>query len=241
MPQARHRRARPPGSSIATRTCYTFMDFERDFPDDIACMAWLVGFLYPDGIFCPKCQKVTKHHPVKARTCYACQFCGHQEYPVRGTIFEDSATSLRLWFHGIFLMSSTRCRISANQLERELRVTYTTAWRMFNKIRSLLTEDADPFSGEVEVDETYIGGHVARAHGGARQARGQRTKDVVFGAAQCGQDGTKTKVKAAVVPHSDAASLIPQVRAKVLPASMIYTDDLRSYRGLSRLGYEHRG
>src|SRR5688572_14665233 len=88
---------------------YTFTEFERDFPDDAACLDWLVGYLYPEGIFCPKCGKVTKHYRVKKRTSYSCQFCGHHEHPMRGTIFEDSATSLKLWFHAIFLMSQTRC------------------------------------------------------------------------------------------------------------------------------------
>src|SRR6266540_5363197 len=114
---------------------YTFYDFDRDFPDDATCLTWLVGHLYPDGIYCPKCDAVTKHHRVKSRTCWECQFCGHQEYPMAGTIFQDSATSLRLWFHAFFLMAQTRCGISAKQLEREIGVTYKTAWRMFNKIR----------------------------------------------------------------------------------------------------------
>src|SRR5947199_6231226 len=78
---------------------------------------------------------------------------------MRGTIFEDSATSLRLWFHAIFIMSQTRCGISAKQLQRELGVTYKTAWRMFNQIRKLLTDESDPpLRGTVEADEAYIGG-----------------------------------------------------------------------------------
>src|SRR5688572_4756430 len=149
MPMSRTDRNNPKRSK-ASESRYTLMEFDRDFPDDTACLEWLVGYLYPDGIYCPKCQKVTKHHRVKARTSYSCQFCGHHEHPMRGTIFEDSATSLKLWFYAIFLMSQTRCGISAKQLERELGVTYKTAWRMFNKIRSMLTQDEDPFSGHVE-------------------------------------------------------------------------------------------
>lgn len=65
-----------------------------------------------------------------------------------GTIFEGSATSLRLWFHAFFLMASTRSGISAKQLERELGVTYKTAWRMFHKIRELLADDDGPLQGK---------------------------------------------------------------------------------------------
>jgi transposase-like protein len=145
-----------PTRGTASESLYSFYEFDHDFPDEAACLEWLVKHLYPDGITCPKCQKVTPHYRVKARPCYACQFCGHHEYPMRGTIFENSATSLRLWFHGFFLMAQTGCGISAKQLERELGVTYKTAWRMFNRIRSLLAHDADALSGEVEVDETHF-------------------------------------------------------------------------------------
>ena len=95
---------------------FSMMEFNEQFPDDAACLEWLKNRLYPNGIFCPKCQKTTKHHRVANRPSYSCQFCGHHEHPMRGTIFEDSATSLKLWFHAIFLMASTRCGISAKQI-----------------------------------------------------------------------------------------------------------------------------
>jgi transposase len=153
-----------PRRSSASESRYTLFEFEQQYPDDAACLEALVARLYPHGIFCPKCQKVTKHHRVKSRTCYECQFCGHQEYPMKGTLFEGSATSLRLWFYAMYLMASTCCGISAKQLERELGVTYKTAWRMFNKIRSLLDQDQDdgPLFGTVEADETFIGGKAKR-------------------------------------------------------------------------------
>ena len=110
---------------------YTFYQFDRDFPDDDGCLEFLMTYLYPDGVFCPKCQRVTKHYRDKGRPSFACEFCGRHEHPMKGTIFEDSATSLRLWFHAIFLMSQTRCRISAKQIERELGVT-----RPFNSLES---------------------------------------------------------------------------------------------------------
>src|SRR5271154_5246920 len=146
-----------PMRSGSSESLYSMMEFERDYPDDAACLEKLVEWLYPDGIFCPTCEKVTKHHRDKKRPSYCCQFCGRHEHPMRGTIFQDSATSLKLWFYAMYLMASTRCGISAKQLERELGVTYKTAWRMFNKIRSLAGEHPGKLGGTVEVDETYIG------------------------------------------------------------------------------------
>ena len=141
----------------------SLMEFERQFPDDATCLEYLVKTLYPNGIYCPKCQKVTKHHRNNGRPSYSCQFCGHHEHPMVGTIFQDSATSLKLWFYAMYLIASTRCGISAKQLERELGVTYKTAWRMFDRIRTLASasEQTAPPLGElgesVEMDETYLG------------------------------------------------------------------------------------
>ncbi len=121
----------------------------------LALRNWL-EWLYPNGIFCPKCEKITKHHRAKTRPSYCCQFCGHHEHPMSGTIFQDSATSLKLWFYAMYLMASTRCGISAKQLERELGVTYKCAWRMFKQIRSMLDEgDGPKLSGHAEIDEAY--------------------------------------------------------------------------------------
>src|SRR5216684_4066772 len=119
---------------------YTLMEFERQFPDDASCLEWLVQRHYPDGIYCPKCAAITKHHRDAKRPSYACQNCGHHKHSMRETIFEDSATSLKLWFYAIYIMSSTRCGISAKQLGREIGVTYKTGWRMFHLIRSMLDE-----------------------------------------------------------------------------------------------------
>jgi transposase-like protein len=174
-----------PRRSKASESRYSIVEFEREFPNDAACLEWLIRRLYPDGIYCPTCKKGTKHHREEKRPSYACQHCGHHEHPMKGTIFEDSATSLKLWFYAIYLMSATRCGISAKQLERELGVTYKTAWRMFHKIRSMLSQASDPpLSGTVEADETYVGGH---RHGTPRGRPGpQSHKTAVFGMVQRG-------------------------------------------------------
>lgn len=160
---------------------YTINDFNRDFPTDAICLEWIKDHRWPNGIHCPICSKVTKHHRVKDRTCYECDHCGHQVYPTANTIFHKSSTSLKLWFHAIFLVSSTRCGISAKQLEREIGVTYKTAWRMFKQIRTLLGESQNPFTGEVEVDESYFGGirpgKRGRGAGGKKPVTGKTRSD----------------------------------------------------------------
>src|SRR5712691_5697567 len=150
-----------PKRAKSSESTYTVMDFARDYPDDAACLDYLWRrTLSDDGEHanCPKCGAQRKFHRVKSRPSYSCDVCGHHLHPTAGTIFHKSSTSLHLWFHAIFLMAQTRCGISAKQLERELGVTYKTAWRMFKQIRSMLDQDDDSLSGTVEMDEAYIGG-----------------------------------------------------------------------------------
>jgi len=209
---------------------YTIEQFNNQFPDDDACLEWLRYKLYPQKIYCPICKKPTKHHRIKNRKAYGCDYCGHQISPTANTIFHSSPTSLRLWFYAIYLMSTTRCGISAKQIQRETGVTYKTAWRMFSKIRSLLQEDTPALTGEVEVDETYIG---ARKHG--KRGRGAGGKSTVFGMAQ-----RKGDVSATVTSDLKSATVYPIIKERVMPDSMVYTDEFRVYDRLKGQGYHHK-
>jgi len=221
---------------------YTIRDFNREFLNDAACLDWLKDYLYPNGITCenktcPRHGQVTKHYRDLQRRSYSCAYCGHHVHPTAGTIFHKSPTLLRLWFYAIYQMSSTRCGISAKQIQRETGVTYKTAWRMWAQIRKLLTEDAGPLTGQVEVDETYIGGKRRRRYGTRKDAARHwlENKQVVAGQVQRGG-----KVLATHLPEGTAKALLPLVRQYVLPASIIYTDDLPIYTRLPAEGYEHR-
>ena len=230
-----------PRRSTASESRYSLMEFERDFPDDSACLEWLLHHRYPNGVYCPTCERVTKHHRERKRTSYSCQFCGHRVHPMVGTIFENSATSLRLWMYAIYLMTSTRCGISAKQLERELGVTYKTAWRMAKQIRSMLgQDDGETFNGTVEIDEAYIGGRGKWRHGSQKSGipgKDDPYKTPVFGMVQRARDGQRGKVSAKVERHI-GRSLRANVSGKVEPGSTVYTDQWRPYRKLSDL-YTH--
>lgn len=212
---------------------FTYKDFEQMFPDDASCLEWLRNFLYPDGIFCQLCKRVTKHHRTASRPSYSCDNCGHHVHPTAGTIFHKSSTSLKTWFHAIYLMASTRCGISAKQVERETGVTYKTAYRMFTKIRSLLQEDRKLF-GSVEADETYMGG--AHEPGKAKKRGRGTNKAAVFGMVE-----RKGRVIAKVVPDTTAQTLVTEIHEKVLPMSTVYTDEYASYNTVpGARQYRHR-
>jgi transposase len=209
---------------------YTIRDFEREFPDDDVCLEWLKNHLSPNGNFCKNCQRITKHHRMSSRRSYSCDHCGNHVHPTAGTIYHKSSTPLRLWFYAIYLMASTRCGIAAKQLQRELGVTYKTAWRMFSQIRKMLAEDRGPFSGEVEVDETYVGGR----RSGGKRGRGAPGKTIVAGVAQRG-----SAMAGHVVPNVRKATMEPVIEATVAKGATVYTDELASYNGLVAKGYEH--
>jgi transposase len=176
------------------------MEFMREFPDDRTCLEWLWRERYaPDGhsALCPKCDKERRFHRVNARPTYDCDSRGHHINPTSGTIFHKSSTSLHLWFYAMWIITSTRCGVSAKQLERELGVTYKTAWRMFNLIRNeLMTQEDRPLSGEVEADETFVGGKSRQSERNALKRQGivaQRGRDyrkhaIVFGAVERNDD-----------------------------------------------------
>src|SRR6266545_1001972 len=230
-----------PKRSTASESRQSIFEFERQFPDDAACLDFLMAERYPDGVFCAKCGKVTKHHRDKERPSYQCQFCGMRVHPMAGLIFENSATSLRLWFYGMYLMASTRCGISAKQLERELGVTYKTAWRMFRQIRSLLSQDGEVLGGTVEMDEAYIGGKAKWQNMGrpVGYVGGTYGKTPVFGIAQRATGGKHGRIVAQVVSDPGALSLMPHVETRVLPESIVYTDEWHSYDGLGKRGFKH--
>jgi transposase-like protein len=215
---------------------YTLRDFEKQFPDDAACLDWLKSYLYPDGIHCKRCQKVTLHHRAATRPSFCCDRCGNHVHPTAGTIYHKSSTPLRLWFYAIFLMASTRCGISAKQLERELGVTYKTAWRMFKQIRSMLAENREPLTGEVEIDETYVGGKKRMAEGQKGRGRGAPGKVPVLGIIQ--RQGSAV-VNA--LPDIKASTMMPIIRAAVPSTeTRLFTDELPTYQQLTWMGYPHK-
>jgi transposase len=218
---------------------YTFNDFQRQFPDNAACLEWLRNYLYPDGIYCKNCEQVTKHHRVKSRPSYSCDHCGNHVHPTAGTIFHKSPTPLTTWFHAIFLMASTRCGISAKQIERETGVTYKTAWRMFKQIRSMLNpEGSGPIGGfnrRVEMDESYFGPRNVRGGKRGRPSAENPTKVAVVGMVQ-----RKGEVRAFIAADTKADTLRGLVKEHVLPKSLVFTDDYRSYNGFGARGYMHR-
>jgi transposase len=232
-----------PQRAKSSESKYSLMEFMREYPDDATCLDWLWRSRYSkDGMRakCPKCVKrreFKRYETSQARQSWTCIACGHHLHPTAGTIFHKSSTSLHLWFYAIYLMTSTRCGISAKQIERELGVTYKTAWRICHEIRhKLMAQDDGPFTpGPVEADETYMGG---RRRGVTGRPGAGSHKVPVFGIVE--RRKGRGRVVAVTVPNVSQAALMPHIIQRVLPSSTVYTDEYTSYRNLKKQGYDHR-
>src|SRR6056297_1821877 len=134
--------------------------FFQQFPTDDACLEHLFNVRFGQGHVCPKCERAAKWYRLQSEQAYSCQWCGHHIHPMVGTIFEKSRTPLQLWFYAIYLFVTTRHGVSGKELQRQLGVTYKTAWRMGHKIREQMDkgEVKQLLTGHVEIDEAYVGG-----------------------------------------------------------------------------------
>jgi transposase len=217
---------------------FTFAQFQAQYPDDDACLAAILERRYGKADACPNCGIVGKLTKIEGRRAYACKE-GCHIYPCAGTIFEHSSTPLKLWWHAMYLMTSTRNGVSGKELQRQLGVTYKCAWRIGHQLRILMSERAKaqnpgPLSGHVELDETYIGGKRKVQGAGPGKGNYLRNKAVVFGLVQ--RDGA---LRSHVVPNELSSTLLPIIQANVAPGTTISTDLAGHYKPLKRLGYKH--
>lgn len=173
---------------------YGLNSFKKDFPDDEACLDLIF-----DTLHSRKCSCGGTYSRLAKRRQYQCSKCRFQIAPTANTIFHKSDTPLTLWFHAIHVFSNAKSGISAKEMERQLEVTYKTAWRMLTLIRKALGQDSDKLKGDVEMDSAYFGG---RRYGGKNNSKlsdAVKAKTVVMGAVERGG-----KMRALVVPDNTA-------------------------------------
>jgi transposase len=208
-------------------------EFNKRFPDEDTCLEHLMRVRYGERLTCLKCQKQATYYRVKKRRSFECEHCGYQVYPTAGTPFESTRTPLRDWFYVMFLFCASRNGVAAKEVQRQLGVTYKTAWRMCNLIRKYMGYvDGDyPIGGPgktVEADETFIGG---KEHHG----RGPGDKAIVLGIVERNGD-----VLTRFVSGRSSPELVPHIKKWVKSGSKIYTDDWSGYNALiERYGFEH--
>lgn len=225
---------------------YTFFDFQKEFPTERACLEYIFNKRYPEGWVNPETGEIYEPNKdlyyTKSRKCFTSADGKVQVYPTANTIFHKSATELVKWFYVVFRMSQSKCGISAKQIQREIGVTYKTAWRMCHLIRTCLEGDGMLFKGVVEIDETYVGGKPRQTNRNptakkvtkvSKRGRGTDKMPVV---GMVERDG---RVRAIVTPHVKRSVVYPFITNNIAKGSTIYTDEYHLYDTVGFLGYIH--
>jgi transposase-like protein len=211
----------------------TLQDAVVYFSDRNRAFEYALNLRFPDGrVACPRCGS-EKHSFVKTRRIWFCYGCNKQFSLKVGTIFEDSPLGLDKWMMAIWMIGNCKNGVSSYEIHRSIGVTQKTAWFMLHRIRTSMHEDSPiKLSGEVEADETFIGGKARNMHLSvkARRITGTGTKDktAVMGILQRGG-----KVRTMVVPNRKRAALQSEVKKHVEAGAALYTDALLSYEGLA--------
>lgn len=200
-------------------------DFDKRFPTDDACLEHLKIVRYGETLHCESkaCQgREARYYRVKARRSYACEFCGTQLYPTAGTPFHASRTSLKDWFFVMFLFCASRNGVAAKEVQRQLGVTYKTAWRMCHLIRLYMGYvDGDyPVGGGgssgAEIDEAFIGG---------KDKQGEDDKHMVLGIVERGGD-----LITRPLGSRHAWFIHTAMEAWIKPGTRVFSDEAQHYK-----------
>ena len=211
----------------------TLRELETRFPGEDACREYVVRLRWPEGFHCPGCQG--REAWTTKRGLRVCAGCGHQTSATAGTVFHDTRLPLTVWFRAMWWVTSQKTGASALGLQKILGLgSYRTAWTCLHKLRrAMVRPGREPLAGEVEVDETFVGGVEP---GGGRRHIGK--KALVAVAAEV-RGRAMGRIRLRRVRDSSADSLLTFVREVVAPGSLVITDGLSTYHGLPSLGYRH--
>lgn len=212
----------------------TLRQFQAQFPTEESCLEHIMRQRFGDRHECAGCGKSAHYYRVSTRRAYVCEYCGHQVYPTAGTPFDRTRTSLRDWFTVMFMFTTSRNGVAAKAVERQIGVTYKTAWRMCHQIREYMTslESDDPLGGigeTVEIDETIVGGSVSGKGNGY-----MGNKTIVVGMLERGGE-----LVTHVVTRRSKVAMHALINANVLPGTTISTDEMGGYKDLDHNGFRH--
>lgn len=212
-------------------------DFQRQFASEEACQDYLVACRWPDGFTCPRCGHGRAYRLKELRR-WQCAACRYQVSLTAGTILHHTKTPLTVWFWAAYLTVTDTRGMSALLLQRQLGLRrYETAWMLLHKLRRAMVNAArEPLYGDVEIDETWIGGPQAGLRG-SRQLKGRRAALVLVAVEKRG--AKSGRVRMAVIPDVKATTLTTFMKQHVAPGSTIYTDGLKQFTGLPVAGFTH--
>jgi len=210
----------------------TIFEFQEWFPNEEACVKFLIDSRWPEGFVCPRCSG-NEYFWLPKRILLQCKQCGYQASPTAGTVMHRTKIPLKVWFNGAYLVTTLTPGLSAVQFQKQVGLKfYATAFTMLHKLRSaMVRQGRDKLSGTVEVDETYIGGPEP-----GKAGRGAGGKVIVVGAVDLrGRSANRVRLK--VVPDVTQSSLTDFVTENIGPGSTVRTDDWLGYNKIEHEGY----
>ncbi len=215
----------------------TLREFQSQFFSEEACQRYLAACRWSEGFVCPRCGNRRAYELVKLRR-WQCAGCRHQVSLTAGTILHNTKTPLTVWFWAAYLMTTDKRGVSALLLQRQLGLRrYETAWMMLHKFRRAMVNVArEPLRGELELDDTWVGGAQAGLRG-SRQLKGRKAVLVLVAVEKRGRASGRARM--AVIPDFKGATVLAFLKQNVAPGSTVYTDGLKSFAGLQEAGFQH--
>ncbi len=212
-------------------------EFLRQFATEEARQEYLAACRWPEGFRCPRCGRERAYPLLKHRR-WRCVACRYQVSLTAGTILHNTKTALTVWFWAAYLMTTDKRGISALLLQRQLGLRrYETAWMLLHKLRRAMVNAArEPLHGEVEIDDTWVGGPQAGLRG-SRQLKGRKAAIVVTAVENRG--GVSGRIRMAVISNFKQTTMIAFVKQHISPGSTVYTDGLKGFEDLQAAGVTH--
>jgi transposase-like protein len=213
----------------------TFQEFDEWFSTEASCLDYIARLRWVNGFQCPNCGYSVKSPYLMGRGLFLCRNCRRQTSIIAGTLFHRTHKPLRTWFLAMWFVTSQKHGASALGLQRVLGLgSYNTAWTWLHKLRrAMVRPGRDRLTGEIEVDETYIGGVRGNARG-----RGAKNKTIAAIAAEVRGRGIG-RIRMATIPDVSAISLRAFASNNLQEGSEIRTDAWSGYNGIEMMGYNH--
>ena len=212
-------------------------EFQRQFASDEACQDYLAACRWPEGFTCPRCGHRRAYRILKHRR-WQCAACRYQVSLTAGTILHSTRTPLTVWFWATYLMVTDKRGISALLFQKQLGLSrYETAWMLLHKLRrAMVNASREPLHGEVEIDDTWIGGPQPGLRG-SRQLKGRKAAIVLVAVEKRGR--ISGRIRMAVAPNFKKTTMIDFVKPTVAPGSTVYTDGLKGFEGIPAADVQH--
>jgi transposase-like protein len=216
----------------------SLLDLQETFKEEDTCIDFLKQMRWSKGIFCPYCNNKKNIYKYKTREVYKCSKCLKQFSLTVGTIFQDTKVPLKKWFIALYLFSSHKKGISSIQLSKDIGVTQKTAWNMLQRIRLLCKQDKTPLEGEIQADETFVGGKNKNRHPDKKvkgsQGRSFKDKTPVMGIYHL----PSRTVRTFVISDTKSSTLSPLLLNNIMKGSVLMTDEWQGYTGMNN-HYNH--